>query len=60
MSDTKPAEKRPYEAPRLTHHGSIEKLTGWIGGPWGEFFGGANNGYNPWRPPGNPVRGLGS
>lgn len=47
------AQRKPYEAPRLHEHGSIEKLTGWIGGPWGEFFGGTNSGWNPWKQPGN-------
>ncbi|MCI0650483.1 MAG: hypothetical protein L0Z55_01220 [Planctomycetes bacterium] len=40
--------RRPYLAPELIVHGSIEKLTGWVGGPWGEFLGGTNTGYNPW------------
>jgi len=43
------AGKKTYVAPELTEHGSIEKITGWVGGPWGEFFGGQGSGWNPWK-----------
>ena len=43
--------KKAYSPPQLTVHGSVEKVTGWVGGPWGEFFGGQGGGWNPW---GNP------
>lgn len=44
--------KKPYSSPKLTVYGSIEKITGWIGGPWGEFLGGEGDGWNPWDNPG--------
>jgi len=40
--------KKAYCAPKLTTHGTIDKITGWFGGPWGEFFGGPVSGWNPW------------
>ncbi len=45
--------KKVYSAPQLVEHGSIESITGWIGGPWGEFFGGQGSGWNPYKKPGN-------
>ena len=33
-------EKKPYEKPELTVLGDIQKITGWIGLPFGEFLGG--------------------
>lgn len=43
--------KKPYSPPKLVVRGSVEKLTGWIGGPWGEFLGGEGSGFNPWKDP---------
>ncbi len=48
--------KKPYITPDLIEHGSIEKITGWVGGPWGEFLGGQGSGWNPWKKNGdNPT-----
>ncbi|MFC1889847.1 hypothetical protein ACFL4G_08835 [Thermodesulfobacteriota bacterium] len=44
--------KKPYSSPTLTVYGSIEKVTGWIGAPYGEFFGGQGIRWNPWVSPG--------
>ena len=44
--------KRPYVAPEVVDYGTVEKITGWVGGPWGEFFGGIGTGWNPWQQPG--------
>ena len=41
--------RKQYTTPRLVEHGSIENITGWIGGPWGEFFSGQGSGWNPWE-----------
>lgn len=49
--------KKPYVAPELVEHGSIEKITGWVGGPWGEFFGGQGSGWNPWKQKGGTPTG---
>jgi len=35
------ATKREYQAPRVHALGSVEEVTGWVGGGAGEFFGGA-------------------
>ena len=43
--------RKTYSPPRVRAHGSVEKITGWIGGPWGEFFGGIGDGWNPWKEP---------
>ena len=32
--------KREYMAPRVKALGSVEEVTGWVGGGAGEFFGG--------------------
>ncbi|MCI0650482.1 MAG: hypothetical protein L0Z55_01215 [Planctomycetes bacterium] len=50
-------KRRPYRTPELVVHGSMEKLTGWIGGTWGEFFGGTN-GLDPLGD--DPLGGTGS
>ena len=41
--------RKPYAAPQLVVYGNFSDLTGWVGGPWGEFFGGGNpdGGWNP-------------
>jgi len=44
------AGKLPYQRPELTELGPIEVVTRWIGGPWGEFFGGQGSGWNPTKP----------
>jgi len=35
------ATKREYRAPQVHTLGSIEEVTGWVGGGAGEFFGGS-------------------
>ncbi|MFN0060239.1 MAG: hypothetical protein ACKVX7_17410 [Planctomycetota bacterium] len=40
--------RKPYTRPELKVHGDLAKLTGWFGGPWGEYFGGPVSGWNPW------------
>lgn len=32
--------KREYKAPQVQALGSVEEVTGWVGGGAGEFFGG--------------------
>lgn len=32
--------KREYKAPQVKALGSVEEVTGWVGGGAGEFFGG--------------------
>lgn len=44
----KKAEKKQYSKPRLSTHGSVEEITGWLGGGCGEFLGGTHRG-NKWR-----------
>lgn len=34
------ATKREYKAPQVQALGSVEEVTGWVGGGAGEFFGG--------------------
>ena len=41
--------RRVYIAPQLTEYGDIQKITQWIGGPFGEFLGGQGDGWNPWN-----------
>lgn len=45
-------KKRVYSTPTIRVQGRVEELTRWIGGNWGEFFGGQGSGYNPWARPG--------
>jgi len=52
-SQEKKLPRQSYAAPKLTVYGTIEKLTGWVGGPWGEFLGGQGAGWNPWQQPGS-------
>ena len=33
-------EKKRYVKPRVSAHGSVEEVTGWVGGGCGEFLGG--------------------
>jgi len=33
--------KKKYIKPQMNHFGSIEEVTGWVGGGCGEFLGGA-------------------
>jgi hypothetical protein len=33
--------KKQYAKPRVTAHGSVEQVTGWVGGGCGEFLGGS-------------------
>ncbi len=37
-------KKKRYERPQLSSHGSVEEITGWVGGGSGEFFGGVSRG----------------
>jgi len=39
--------KKRYSSPKITTYGKVEEITGWIGGPWGEFFNGPISGWNP-------------
>lgn len=50
-SQKKEVPRNTYTAPKLTVYGTVEKLTGWVGGPWGEFLGGQGSGWNPWACP---------
>jgi hypothetical protein len=43
----KQVQKKQYVKPRLQTHGSVEELTGYIGGGCGEFLGGSQ-GTNNW------------
>ena len=43
----KQAQKKQYVKPRLQTHGSVEELTGFLGGGCGEFLGGSQ-GTNNW------------
>lgn len=45
-------QKKQYIPPKITIYGKVEDLTGWIGGPWGEFFNGPISGWNPGEEPG--------
>jgi hypothetical protein len=42
--------KKAYVAPQLIELGEVEKMTQWLGGPYGEFFGGQGTGWNPFEP----------
>jgi hypothetical protein len=33
-------QKKQYVKPRVSKHGSVEEITGWVGGGCGEFLGG--------------------
>ena len=55
MSMDNETPKKHYESPILEEHGRIEDLTGWVGGPWGEFLGGPVTGYNPVVRPGELI-----
>ena len=47
-------DKKAYDPPTLVELGSVENRTQWIGGLFGEFFGGQGTGWNPWSvPPSN-------
>lgn len=37
------SSKRQYKKPEAQVLGSIEQVTGWVGGGAGEFFGGGHN-----------------
>lgn len=37
--------KKKYEKPKLTEFGSVEEVTGWVGGGCGEFLGGIQHGH---------------
>jgi len=39
------ASKRQYKKPEVQALGSIEDITGWVGGGAGEFFGGGHCGH---------------
>ena len=43
----KEKKKKPYNSPEIKVYGTVEKLTGWFGGPWGEFLCGPISGWNP-------------
>ena len=45
------SEKKSYAPPRLKDYGPINEVTGWIGGRFGEFFGGEGTGWNPYKDP---------
>jgi hypothetical protein len=38
------SSKRQYKKPEAQALGSIEQITGWVGGGAGEFFGGGESG----------------
>ena len=42
--------KKEYNSPKITTYGKVEEITGWLGGPWGEFFCGPISGWNPGDP----------
>lgn len=46
------SQKKNYTHPTVTEGGRVEELTRWVGGRWGEFFGGQGSGWNPWTNPG--------
>lgn len=40
--------RKAYHRPELTVHGDVEKITGWWGGPYGEWLAGQGQDWNPW------------
>lgn len=46
---SKHAQKKSWTSPAVKPQGRVEDLTQWIGGLWGEFFGGQGSGWNPWK-----------
>lgn len=43
------ASRKVYSRPELTAHGTVEKITGWWGGPYGEMVAGQGQDWNPWK-----------